>query len=161
VKQMRCVIVDDSAEFAGAARRLLATDGLTVVGMASTSAEALRSADKLRPDVTLVDINLGAENGFALANRRRNHEDDQPILRTITGRDRNRLLDVSVPIALAAPATTPAPHSTNAPSTAAPGRMTQESIPWCRAALAPSPTSLSTQGCAGHFDAGLCRRVPL
>jgi DNA-binding NarL/FixJ family response regulator len=64
---MRCVIVDDSSDFVDAARRLLETDGFTVVGVASTSAEALRYAEKLRPDVTLVDINLGTESGFDLA----------------------------------------------------------------------------------------------
>jgi CheY-like chemotaxis protein len=64
---MRCVIVDDSADFADAARRLLETDGFTVVGVASTSAEALRCAEKLRPDVTLVDVNLGVESGFDVA----------------------------------------------------------------------------------------------
>ena len=35
--------------------------------MASTSAEALRLFEELRPDVTLVDINLGGESGFELA----------------------------------------------------------------------------------------------
>ena len=40
---------------------------MTVVGVASTSAEALRHYEKLRPDVTLVDVYLGAESGFELA----------------------------------------------------------------------------------------------
>ncbi|MCW2593177.1 MAG: response regulator containing a CheY-like receiver domain and an DNA-binding domain [Mycobacterium sp.] len=64
---MRCVIVDDSPDFVDAARRLLEHDGITVVGIASTSAEALRCFDELRPDVILVDVNLGGENGFELA----------------------------------------------------------------------------------------------
>ena len=64
---MRCVIVDDSADFVGAARRLLEHDGISVVGVASTGAEALRCLRELQPDVTLVDVNLGAENGFELA----------------------------------------------------------------------------------------------
>jgi DNA-binding NarL/FixJ family response regulator len=64
---MRCVIVDDSPGFVDAARRLLDHDGIAVVGVASTSAEALRSIGALRPDVVLVDVNLGAENGFDLA----------------------------------------------------------------------------------------------
>jgi DNA-binding NarL/FixJ family response regulator len=66
---IRCVIVDDSVDFVDAARRLLETDGFTVVGVATNSAEALRCAEKLRPDVTLVDINLGAECGFDLAEK--------------------------------------------------------------------------------------------
>jgi DNA-binding NarL/FixJ family response regulator len=75
---MRCVIVDDSVDFVDAARRLLETDGFTVVGVASTSAEALRCADKLRPDVTLVDINLGTESGFDLAERLHRSSDATP-----------------------------------------------------------------------------------
>jgi CheY-like chemotaxis protein len=38
-------------------------------GVASTSAEALRGVEQLRPDVTLVDVDLGEENGFELAER--------------------------------------------------------------------------------------------
>jgi CheY-like chemotaxis protein len=64
---VRCVIVDDSTDFVDAARRLLEHDGVTVVGVASTSAEALRCLEELRPDVILVDVNLGGENGFELA----------------------------------------------------------------------------------------------
>jgi DNA-binding NarL/FixJ family response regulator len=64
---MRCLIVDDSADFVDAARGLLQCDGITVVGSASTSADALRRFEELLPDVTLVDINLGSESGFELA----------------------------------------------------------------------------------------------
>jgi CheY-like chemotaxis protein len=64
---MRCLIVDDSVDFVNAARGFLEHDGITVVGVASTSAEALRCFEELRPDVTLVDVHLGRENGFELA----------------------------------------------------------------------------------------------
>jgi CheY-like chemotaxis protein len=64
---MRCLIVDDSADFVEAARHLLEHGGITVVGVASTSAEAVRRFDEQRPDVTLVDFDLGTENGFELA----------------------------------------------------------------------------------------------
>jgi DNA-binding NarL/FixJ family response regulator len=64
---MRCLLVDDNAAFLETARRLLDGDGLTVTGIASSSAEALRQADELRPDIALVDIGLGTENGFDLA----------------------------------------------------------------------------------------------
>jgi DNA-binding NarL/FixJ family response regulator len=61
------LIVDDNLQFLAAARRLLEGEGMHVVGVASTSAEALRCARELRPDVTLVDVDLGEENGFDLA----------------------------------------------------------------------------------------------
>ena len=66
---MSCLIVDDNAHFLEAARDLLKRQGVMVVGVASTSAEALRRAGELRPDVVLVDITLAGESGFDLARR--------------------------------------------------------------------------------------------
>ena len=66
---LRCLIVDDSPRFLDAARGLLERQGVTVVGVASTSAEALQRAGQLRPDVTLLDIDLGGESGLELARR--------------------------------------------------------------------------------------------
>jgi DNA-binding NarL/FixJ family response regulator len=66
---VRCLIVDDSANFRDAARSMLERAGIDVVGMASTGAEALDRYRELRPDVTLVDVDLGAESGFDLANQ--------------------------------------------------------------------------------------------
>ena len=48
---------------------LLEQEGLRVVGVAASSAEALRRAEELRPEVVLVDITLGEESGFDLARR--------------------------------------------------------------------------------------------
>lgn len=64
---MRCVLVDDNSRFLGAARSLLERQGIAVVGLASTSEDALRRAEELRPDVLLVDIDLGSESGFDVA----------------------------------------------------------------------------------------------
>ncbi len=66
---LRCLLVDDSPRFLDAARGLLERQGVAVVGVASTSAEALQRADELRPDVTLLDIDLGGESGLELARR--------------------------------------------------------------------------------------------
>ena len=66
---LRCLIVDDSARFLDAARGLLERQGITVVGVASNSAEALQRVGELRPDVTLLDIDLGGESGLELARR--------------------------------------------------------------------------------------------
>jgi two-component system, NarL family, nitrate/nitrite response regulator NarL len=62
--QLRCVIVDDDATFLNAARATLERDGVVVAGVAVSSAEAVRLARELRPDVVLVDIRLGEESGF-------------------------------------------------------------------------------------------------
>lgn len=64
---LRCMIVDDSADFAAAARDLLERQGLDVVGVAATTAEALSTASEARPDVALIDIDLGEESGLDLA----------------------------------------------------------------------------------------------
>ncbi|MFF9778302.1 response regulator [Streptomyces sp. NPDC013978] len=66
---MRCLIVDDSARFLEAARTLLERDGVHVVGVASTGAEALARAMELAPDLVLLDIDLAGESGLELAPR--------------------------------------------------------------------------------------------
>jgi CheY-like chemotaxis protein len=64
---LRCLLVDDNDAFLETASLLLEREGLTIVGMASNIAGALRQARALRPDVILVDIGLGDESGFTLA----------------------------------------------------------------------------------------------
>ena len=66
---LRCFIVDDNTAFLDAAAALLEREGVTVVGVALTSADALARAHELRPDVVLVDIMLGQESGFDVARR--------------------------------------------------------------------------------------------
>jgi DNA-binding NarL/FixJ family response regulator len=66
---MRCLLVDDSARFLEAARSLLERDGVSVVGVASTGAQAIARATELAPDVVLVDLDLAGESGFDLATR--------------------------------------------------------------------------------------------
>ena len=66
---VRCVIVDDNSLFLEGAVDLLTREGLDVVGVASDGAEAIRLVTELRPDVMLVDIDLGDEDGFELAQR--------------------------------------------------------------------------------------------
>jgi DNA-binding NarL/FixJ family response regulator len=65
----RVLIVDDNGAFLAAARVLLEREGLSIVGVASTGAEALQRAEELGPDLFLVDIALGRESGFELARR--------------------------------------------------------------------------------------------
>jgi DNA-binding NarL/FixJ family response regulator len=62
-----CLIVDDSARFVELAGSLLERDGIEVIGTAASSSEALSAAADLRPEVVLVDIDLGGESGFELA----------------------------------------------------------------------------------------------
>jgi two-component system, NarL family, nitrate/nitrite response regulator NarL len=66
---VRCLIVDDSDGFLSAARRLLESEGIAVAGVASTGAEAVQCVERLRPDVVLLDIDLGGESGLEVAER--------------------------------------------------------------------------------------------
>jgi CheY-like chemotaxis protein len=68
---LRCLIVDDSLRFVHAVRAVLEREGIVVVGVASSVAESVRQAGRLRPDVTLVDIDLGGESGFEVVRRLR------------------------------------------------------------------------------------------
>jgi two-component system nitrate/nitrite response regulator NarL len=64
---LQCLIVDDYQPFLNIARAKLERQGMAVVGVASSGAEALQQARELRPDVALVDISLGTESGFDVA----------------------------------------------------------------------------------------------
>ena len=64
---LSCLIVDDSEEFLASAARLLSLQGLSIAGQASSGPDAARLAKSRRPDVTLVDVELGDEDGIELA----------------------------------------------------------------------------------------------
>ena len=66
---IRCLIVDDNSGFRQAMGGLLEEHGLDVVGGAASAAEALQQIAELRPDVALIDIDLGRESGLTLATR--------------------------------------------------------------------------------------------
>jgi DNA-binding NarL/FixJ family response regulator len=63
---LRCLIVDDNEAFLGSASHLLESQGLSVVGLAASTVEAIRLVGTLSPDVVLVDIQLGDEDGLEL-----------------------------------------------------------------------------------------------
>ena len=65
----KCLIVDDSPQFRQAAAELLEEEGIDVLGLAAGADEALRLARDLRPDLALVDIDLGGESGLSVARR--------------------------------------------------------------------------------------------
>jgi DNA-binding NarL/FixJ family response regulator len=66
---LRCLIVDDSEEFLASASRLLGAQGMLVVGCAQSGDSALRLAGELAPDVALVDVELGEEDGIGLSHQ--------------------------------------------------------------------------------------------
>jgi DNA-binding NarL/FixJ family response regulator len=59
--------VDDSRAFLASARALLESQGMTVSACASSSEEALAAAAGCKFDLALIDVELGGEDGLALA----------------------------------------------------------------------------------------------
>ena len=94
VVQPRLLIVDDSPAFLEAARAVLENEGMTVVGVASSSHEALERIRDLRPDVALVDIDLGDESGFDVARRLAAGADPAPSLIIISSHDGDEFEDL-------------------------------------------------------------------
>jgi len=94
------LIVDDNRDFLEAARTLLEREGLTITGVASTIADALRKAE-LRPDVVLVDVSLGDESGIELARRLVAGPAHEATVILISTRSEAELADV-IPLSLAA-----------------------------------------------------------
>ena len=85
---MRSVIVDDSETFLASARRLLESQGVEIVGTATSRAGALDLAVALSPDLALVDVELGEEDGFALAGELRSRAPaTRVVLISTYGRD--------------------------------------------------------------------------
>lgn len=61
------LIVDDHPSFRATARLLLEVEGYDVVGEARDGAEAIEEAQRLRPDLVLLDVNLPDIDGFEVA----------------------------------------------------------------------------------------------
>ena len=80
---LRLLLVDDNRRFLDAARDVLEREGIDVVGTASTSTETLLLVDELQPDVVLIDIVLGEDSGFDLAQRLTEGTNDRHDARVI------------------------------------------------------------------------------
>src|SRR3954463_16752496 len=66
---IRCLIVDYNSSFRQQMGGLLTEQGFEVVGGAASAAQALQQIAELRPDVALIDIDLGRDSGLTLATR--------------------------------------------------------------------------------------------
>jgi DNA-binding NarL/FixJ family response regulator len=63
---IRILVADDHVSFRAGLRALLATvSGLAVVGEAGSGEEAVASADRLQPDVVLMDLNMAGVDGIS------------------------------------------------------------------------------------------------
>jgi two-component system, NarL family, nitrate/nitrite response regulator NarL len=89
---MRCVLIDDSTQFLTAAALLLEAQGFEIVGRATNGVDALELVAALQPDLALVDIELGDEDGIALTNELRRRVPDTRIV-LISAHERDDLRD--------------------------------------------------------------------
>jgi DNA-binding NarL/FixJ family response regulator len=99
---VRCLIVDDDDGFLEVARDLLERAQISVVGMASDSAVARQLVMTARPDIVLIDVNLGDESGFDLVDSLAGDgpgdgRDPRPILVLISTYTLDDYIDMPVP----------------------------------------------------------------
>ena len=80
IVRRRCLIVDDSPLYLTEARDLLQREGMSVIGVASSSGEAIAIARADHPDVALVDVDLGAESGLDLARALAKSDEPVPVI---------------------------------------------------------------------------------
>jgi DNA-binding NarL/FixJ family response regulator len=80
---MRTVlIVDDHEGFRATARALLEADGFDVVGEAADGESAMAEAERLQPELVLLDIQLPDFDGFEVAARLRETRNPPVIVLT-------------------------------------------------------------------------------
>ena len=66
---LRCLIVDNNVRFGRIASLLLERGGLDVVAVVTSADDAVSRVEQLRPEVVLVDVDLGGQSGFEVARR--------------------------------------------------------------------------------------------
>jgi DNA-binding NarL/FixJ family response regulator len=97
---LRVVIVDDNEAFLAAARALLETGSLLVVGTATNPQGAVEEVRRAGPDVVVVDLHLGSASGLDLARRLADEMADPPavVLMSTIGYDDLAVLAADAPV---------------------------------------------------------------
>jgi len=80
------LIVDDHPSFRSSAHALLEAEGFEVVGEAEDGASALEAAERLHPDVVLLDVQLPDIDGFEVT-RRLTANGDGPCVVLVSSRE--------------------------------------------------------------------------
>jgi DNA-binding NarL/FixJ family response regulator len=77
---VRLLIVDDHTLVGKGLEVLLADSPVDVVGIATTAAEAITQVRETSPDVVLLDVVLGAEDGFQLFEQLKAEQSKLPVI---------------------------------------------------------------------------------
>jgi DNA-binding NarL/FixJ family response regulator len=80
------LVVDDHQDFRASTRALLDSAGFDVVGEAATGTDAVLAANRLRPDLVLLDVRLPDIDGFEVA-RQLSEFADPPAVVLVSSRD--------------------------------------------------------------------------
>jgi DNA-binding NarL/FixJ family response regulator len=80
--QFTVLIVDDHEDFRQIARALLEAEGIEVVGEAADGESAISEAERLRPQLVLLDVQLPGIDGFEVAARLRESSDPPAVVLT-------------------------------------------------------------------------------
>ena len=89
-KRQSVLVVDDHPAFRASLRRLLESEGYSVVGEAGDGIAAVRAASQLQPDVVVLDIQLPDIDGFEVADRiEAAAMDTVPAIVLVSSRDRS------------------------------------------------------------------------
>jgi DNA-binding NarL/FixJ family response regulator len=80
------LIVDDHEDFRRTARVVLEADGFEVVGEAADGVSAIAEAERLRPGLVLLDVQLPGVDGFEVASRLAEAR-DPPTVILVSSRD--------------------------------------------------------------------------
>jgi DNA-binding NarL/FixJ family response regulator len=81
------LIVDDHPSFRATARLLLEVEGYDVIGEAQDGNAAIEEAERLHPDLVLLDVNLPDIDGFEVANRLTGTGGTEPAVILTSSRD--------------------------------------------------------------------------
>jgi DNA-binding NarL/FixJ family response regulator len=92
----RCLLADDSEDFLASATRMLESQGVEAVGSASTGEPALQLAKALQPDVVLVDVEVGDEDGVQLSGQLRARLPSSNVI-LISANDRDEIAELIAP----------------------------------------------------------------
>jgi DNA-binding NarL/FixJ family response regulator len=109
------MLVDDSVDFLRAASAMLGSEGVAIVGQVSSGLSALKSVAAAEPDVILVDVELGPEDGFEVARQlKKAHPPSKIVLISLRDQDEERIEETGAIGFLRKDVLDPASHPTPA-----------------------------------------------